>query len=78
MTSQLGLEKEKKDSHIDVCSTDNRENVFHVDGLDVNNIDQIDVWEKKNTKVEVKLCGNEDKKDEDDSKEAMLIRNLLN
>lgn len=75
MTGQLGLEKEK---HIDICSTGNRENAFRNDGLNVNNnIDQIDVWGKKNTKV---LCGNEDKKKDKDSssKGAMLIRNLLN
>ncbi|CAG8481962.1 8221_t:CDS:2 [Paraglomus occultum] len=75
MTGQLGLEKEKNNSHIDVGNRD----VFHNDGLNVNNnIDQIDVWGKK--KVEVRSCGNGDKKkDKDDSsKGAMLIRNLLN
>jgi hypothetical protein len=80
INGQLGLEQEKKnDTHIDVCSMGNRENsgqlVFRTDELNVNNIDQIDIWEKK--KVEVRSCGNKDKK-KDDSKEAMLIRNLLN
>jgi len=85
INDQLGLEKEKKnDMHIDMCSTGNRENsgqlVFHTDELNVNNnIEQIDVW-RKEMKVEVISCGNEDKKkdDDSDSKEAMLIRNLLN
>uniref|UniRef100_A0A1D1YC67 Forkhead box protein I2 n=1 Tax=Anthurium amnicola TaxID=1678845 RepID=A0A1D1YC67_9ARAE len=83
INGQLGLEKEKKnDTHIDVCSTGENSGqlVFHTGELNVNNIDQIDVWEKKNMKVEVISCGNEDKKkdDSDSSKEAMLIRNLLN